>query len=124
MPPTTGPVTGIQAYFQSDVPLPGVGNNASIILAPTSRAGVMAYPVAPPQDTPTATINKATAIGERPSEKSVGPTINNKAKSKTNVPITSLRRFCIGLLTLTESGAVENTPNFAALSSVSLQCGK
>src|SRR5699024_12408393 len=101
-----------------------IGNNAWIILGPKSRAGLIAYPIAPPNDTPTAKINKPKAIGERPSEKSVGPKINNKAKSKTNVPITSLRRFCIGLLTLTESGAVENTPNFAALSSVSLQCGK
>src|SRR5699024_4493713 len=110
--------------FQSEVPLAGIGHKPSIILGPKSRAGLIAYPVAAPSDTPTASINKPTAIGERPQEKAVQPTINNKAKSKTNVPITSLRRFCIGLLTLTESGAVENTPNFAALSSVSLQCGK
>src|SRR5699024_1002711 len=124
-PPIIGPTTGIQAYPQSDVPFPGIGNKACMIRGPKSRAGLIAYPVAPPKDTPIATINKPTINGERPSAKSFAPTINSKANNKANVPITALNKFCNGLRTLSEEpGAVANTPSFAALSFVSLQCGK
>src|SRR5699024_2984767 len=124
-PPIIGPMTGIQAYPQSDVPFPGIGNKACMIRGPKSRAGLIAYPVAPPKDTLIATINKPTINGERPSAKSFRPTINSKASNRADVPFTTLNKSSDGLRTVSEEpGAVAHARSFAALSVVSLRCGK
>src|SRR5699024_12105036 len=117
-------MTGIQAYPQSDVPFPGIGNKACMIRGPKSRAGLIAYPVAPPTDTPIATINKPTINGERPSDKSFGPTINSKENNIANVPITSLNKFLNCFRTLSEEQcAVSKTPNFTSLYFYYIPCG-
>src|SRR5690349_18941283 len=51
-PPMVGPTIGIQAYPQSEVPFPGIGSSACAIRGPRSRAGLIAYPVGPPNERP------------------------------------------------------------------------
>src|SRR5690349_7076066 len=51
-PPTNGPSTGTIAYPQSDEPFPLTGSNACMMRGPRSRAGLIAYPVVPPNDNP------------------------------------------------------------------------
>src|SRR5439155_18246366 len=53
-PPMIGPATGIHAYPQSEFPLPAIGRSACASRGPKSRAGLIAYPVGPPNDRPMA----------------------------------------------------------------------
>src|SRR5699024_5713290 len=64
--PMIGPTTGIQAYPQSEVPLPGMGSSACAIRGPRSRAGLIAYPVGPPRDRPMAKTSRPIRRGARP----------------------------------------------------------
>ena len=64
--PAAGPNTGIQAYPQSEVPLFLMGKIACMIRGPKSRAGLMAYPVVPPNPNPIPHTKIPTKKGPRP----------------------------------------------------------
>ena len=66
--PIKGPAIGIQAYFQLLCPFCFIGRRAWAIRGPKSRAGLMAYPVVPPNESPMAQTKKAT--GKAPNEPS------------------------------------------------------
>ncbi len=62
IPPVIGATTGIHEYFQSLSPFPLIGKNACIIRGPKSLAGLIAYPVVPPNDSPILQTRNATGI--------------------------------------------------------------
>ena len=114
--PTIGPNNGTIAYPQPESHLPSIGNNACASLGPISRAGLIAYPVKPPNDIPTETIIPNTNM--LPSPISPAPAtllIPLIANTKIKVPIISLKKFK-GLSSI--DGAVQNTPLFVGPSSV------
>ena len=59
--PIIGPAIGTHEYAQSEVPLLAIGNTACANRGPKSRAGLIAYPVGPPNERPMAKINPPTA---------------------------------------------------------------
>ena len=66
MPPTIGPTTGIRAYSQSDEPLPGIGSRKWAMRGMRSRAGLIAYPVGPPNERPIAKTSRPMISGASP----------------------------------------------------------
>src|SRR5882724_11329779 len=117
--PTNGPRIGTHAYRQPDPPLPAIGRSAWAIRGPRSRAGLIAYPVDPPNESPIPQTNAPTRIGPRPAATPAGATrFENRAVAtitRTKVPSTSLKKFQNGRYT---AGAVAKHANFVSLSSV------
>src|SRR3954447_17060612 len=116
-----GPTTGIHAYPQSDGPLPGMGRIACMMRGPRSRAGLIAYPVGPPSESPIASTSRPTS---RPPSPNDGAAIAALAKiastpnTSRNVPMISVTMFAT---VLRIAGAVQNTASFSPGSSVSFQ---
>ncbi len=113
-PPVIGPKIGIHAYAQSDGPFLLMGKRAWAILGPRSRAGLIAYPVGPPRESPIAIISTPTTRGFKPSLNVFAP-IASSPNTNTAVPISSdpkLDGVCL------IAGAVANTLNLAPGSSV------
>ena len=118
-----GPTTGIHAYPQSDEPLPEMGKIACAILGARSRAGLIAYPVVPPSESPIPHTSTPTRYGPIPTASSgeIFAKIDPTPTSSTVVPMISLIRFA-GVFRI--AGPVQNTASFAPWSCVSFQCGK
>src|SRR5882757_9192365 len=122
--PANGPRIGTHAYPQPDPPFPAMGSRAWAMRGPRSRAGLIAYPVDPPNESPIPQTNAPTRIGPRPAATPAGATrFENRAVAtitKTKVPSTSLKKFQSGRYT---AGAVAKQANFVSVSSVNSQCG-
>src|SRR5579864_5779333 len=99
-PPSKGPIIGTSAYPQSDGPLPAIGRMAWAMRGPRSRAGLIAYPVGPPSDSPIPQTRQATRYGPYPGMKPVPATAFEKiaptTKTRMKVPIISLTAFMAG----------------------------
>src|ERR1039458_543963 len=95
--PSSGPIIGIGAYAQSELPFPATGHSACATRGPKSRAGLMAYPVVPPSDNPIAHTSADTMYGPRPGVSPVGDSALEPIAATTTissmVPITSQNRL-------------------------------
>src|SRR5216683_271054 len=122
--PTSGPRIGTHAYRQPDSPFPAIGSNECASRGPRSRAGLIAYPVVPPSESPIPQTSAPTSIGPSPAATPAGATrFENSAvatSTRTKVPSTSLKKFHTGRYT---AGAVAKHANFASAFSVNSQCG-
>src|SRR5262245_10205363 len=115
-PPTRGPTIGTQAYFQSDGPLPEIGSSAWASRGPKSRAGLIAYPVGPPSDSPIANTSNPTSNGPNPvaqpaPERLPVDGIVSEPKTSAAVPMISQIKFPA---TSRIAGAVQKTASFVA----------
>src|SRR5215831_17310747 len=70
--PSSGPTTGTQEYDQSEPPLLATGNSACATRGPRSRAGLIAYPVVPPKDSPIDHTSMETKYGLMPGASPTG----------------------------------------------------
>src|SRR5579863_4720491 len=98
MPPKMGPTIGIQAYAQSELPLPAIGKIACAKRGPKSRAGLIAYPVGPPRERPMANTINPTIIGPKPvahpgPDKFAFEGMARTPKTRVAVPIISQSRL-------------------------------
>ena len=118
-PPAIGPITGIQAYFQSLSRLRGMGRIAWAIRGPKSRAGLMAYPVGPPNERPTPNTSNPAGSAFKVPRLLSGFDINKTPRTNIKVPIASVRKLKTLFLI---AGPVENTASFASPSSVASKC--
>src|SRR3954465_1374819 len=123
--PINGPLIGIGAYRQSELPLAGIGRTACAMRGARSRAGLMAYPVGPPRLNPITQTSTPQNHGLKPGARPVGPSdLLPKLKPTTikhTVAIISQSKFA-GKLRI--AGALQNTASLAPVSGVSLQCGR
>src|SRR3954453_3598106 len=123
--PTKGPMIGIGAYRQSELPLAGMGRTACATRGAKSRAGLMAYPVGPPRLNPITQTSTPQNHGLKPGARPVVPSdllpMLKPARIKEAVAIIVVRKFAGNFL---KSGAVQNTASLAPVSGISLQCGR
>lgn len=117
--PMMGPMTGIHAYDQSLSPFVLIGNKKCEILGPKSRAGLIAYPVGPPNDNPIPNTSNATGNAFNVPNASVGADIDNAVNTSTNVAIISVIRLYD---VLRMAGALQKTARIRSLSSVTSKC--
>src|ERR1041385_7760242 len=122
-----GPTTGTQAYAQSESPFPATGRTQCASRGPRSRAGLIAYPVGPPSDSPIENTSSPTRNGPNPASQPLsglrflGLRIASTPSTRKNVPIASVIRFAAGLRI---AGIVQNPPRLDSLLSVAAQCGR
>src|SRR5437764_12497663 len=123
--PTKGPMIGIGAYRQSELPLAGIGRTACATRGAKSRAGLMAYPVGPPRLNPMTQTSTPQNHGLKPGARPVGPSdLLPKLKPATikqAVAIISGSNFA-GNFRI--AAAVQNTASLEPVSGVSLQFGR
>src|SRR5256885_2919129 len=123
--PSKGPMIGIGAYRQSELPLAGIGRTACATRGAKSRAGLMAYPVGPPRLNPITQTSTPQNHGLKPGARPVGPSdLLPKLKPTTikhTVAIISQSKFA-GKLRI--AGAVQKTASLVAASGVCVQCGR
>src|SRR6266478_4014866 len=123
--PTSGPRIGTHAYRQPDSPFPAIGSRECASRGPRSRAGLIAYPVVPPSESPIPQTRLPTRYGPRPAAGPVAATLFEKiaptTKTRTKVAMISLNRFEIEARI---AGAVQKQASFRDASGVSFQCGK
>src|SRR5437763_2468632 len=72
--PANGPRIGTHAYPQPDPPLPAIGSRLWAMRGPRSRAGLIAYPVVPPNESPIPHTKAPTRIGPRTAATTAGAT--------------------------------------------------
>jgi hypothetical protein len=120
----TGPTIGTQEYAQSDPPLPAIGSSACAKRGPKSRAGLIAYPVVAPSDSPMAQTRHPTRNGVKPA---TAPVVRTSLEVTDPTRMTSTKVAAISLNRLKPNermaGAVQNTASLAAGFSVAFQCG-
>src|ERR1700692_3978189 len=120
----TGPRIGTQEYAQSDPPLPAIGSSACAKRGPKSRAGLIAYPVVAPGDSPMPKKGHPTRNGFKPA---TAPVVRTSLEVTDPTRMTSTKVAAISLKRLKPkermAGAVQNTASFAVGSCVPFQCG-
>ena len=120
-----GPKTGIQAYPQSDPPLPEIGKSEWKSRGAKSLAGLMANPVGPPKDNPIDQTKSPTRTGPNPWAKPesgmrfFGEDIAKTPNTKTKVAMISQKKLAQAFRT---AGAVQKTARLASGSWVNSQC--
>src|SRR4051794_2762961 len=123
--PSKGPMIGIGAYRQSELPLALIGRTACATRGAKSRAGLMAYPVGPPRLNPITQTSTPQNHGLKPGARPVGPSdLLPKLKPTTikqTVATISQSKFA-GKLRI--AGAVQKTASLVAGSAVCVQCGR
>src|SRR4051794_8220369 len=123
--PSKGPMIGIGAYRQSELPLAGIGRTACAMRGAKSRAGLMAYPVGPPRLSPITQTSTPQNQGLKPGARPVGPKdLLPKLKPTTikqMVAIISVSKLA-GNFRI--AGAVQKIASLAPVSGVSFQCGR
>src|SRR5260370_39595975 len=111
----TGPRIGTQEYAQSDPPLPAIGSSACAKRGPKSRAGLIAYPVVAPSDSPMAQTRHPTRNGVKPA---TAPVLRTSFEVTDPTRMTSTTVAAISLKRLTPkermAGAVPKTGSLAA----------
>jgi hypothetical protein len=117
--PRRAPATGTPAYFQSESPLPEIGNIQWAIRSPKSRAGLIGKQVVPPRHRPIAHTTAPTRNGPSPG---AGPDVESALEkmaatitTRTKVPRISLSRFAPVLRIL---GVVQKHARFRNASGV------
>ena len=114
-----GPATGIHAYDQSLSRLPDIGSTKWAMRGPKSRAGLMAYPVGPPNPIPMPATSNATGNASNAPSELVGADAANAPKASTNVPMSSVKKL---ENEWRMAGEVLNTPSLRSGSSVASKC--
>ena len=117
--PITGPATGIHEYDHSLCPFVLMGKIKWDNRGPRSRAGLIAYPVGPPRDSPMPNTSNATGNAFNVPSASEGGDMARAPNIKTKVATISVMRL---YLSFRMAGVLQNTARTNSLSSVASKC--
>lgn len=95
--PVNGASIGSHAYFQFETPLLGIGSKKCATRGPKSLAGLIAYPVVPPMESPIAQTRPPTKQAPKAGDKPMfaGEKIECIPITRIMVPNISLRKFAM-----------------------------